>query len=87
MLQRLQGLKKKGINLKIASGMIDSVELKSLSRLSESCCNPHQQSYSYIYFPHTVPVKSLDKPTHSRIFLYLDYFLNLFEPISCAVTR
>ncbi|XP_055783681.1 inactive phospholipase D5-like isoform X1 [Salvelinus fontinalis] len=35
LLQRLQGLKKKGVNLKIASGMIDSVELKSLSRLSE----------------------------------------------------
>ncbi|CAB1312777.1 unnamed protein product, partial [Coregonus sp. 'balchen'] len=35
LLQRLRGLKKKGINLKIASGMINSVELKSLSRLSE----------------------------------------------------
>ncbi|XP_035610412.1 inactive phospholipase D5-like [Oncorhynchus keta] len=35
LLQRLQGLKKKGINLKIASGMINSSELKSLSRHSE----------------------------------------------------
>ncbi|XP_045556913.1 inactive phospholipase D5 isoform X2 [Salmo salar] len=35
LLQRLQGLKKKGINLKIASGRINSSELKSLSRHSE----------------------------------------------------
>ncbi|XP_019902647.2 inactive phospholipase D5 isoform X2 [Esox lucius] len=35
LLQRLQGLKKKGISLKIASGMIDSAELKGLSRYSE----------------------------------------------------
>ena len=27
-------------------------------------------------YTHTVPVKSLDTPTHSRVFLYFDYFLH-----------
>ena len=34
-------------------------------------CPPYSMTY-----PYTIPVKSLDTPTHSRVFLYLYYFLH-----------
>lgn len=48
LLSRLQGLKAKGIQLKISSGMIDSTELGMLAK--------HSQLYLSLYYTFCVSV-------------------------------
>lgn len=86
LLSRLQGLKAKGIQLKISSGMIDSTELDTLSKHSQLllslydtfCMSAFKTVVTYL----TVLSPSLSCSVHISLYLcfILIQFLSAFTP-------